>query len=180
MILASGNAYAQGWSYFGYAPQTQPSFIYNPNPAGLYRLYFNYHHVRKAHSRYKAKAPRPLPLQEAEKPGPYDPPAAGAGPMGLFVNDPTLRRGDIVVTSIGVRVFEGSRGDAHAARDFIALSNAHFSNLKHFVELTQIEQSNRKYASRFEVAEVTVNANDGNAVEAKPKNGFVVLQVHRR
>jgi hypothetical protein len=48
----------------------------------------------------------------------------GHGPLGPFVNDPTLRAGDVVVTTKGLMVFRGAGGHTHSERDFVSLSNA--------------------------------------------------------
>jgi hypothetical protein len=99
--------------------------------------------------------------------------------MGPFVNDPTLRKGDIVVTRVGVRVFQGRQADEYAAKDFVALSNANAANLSHVFELTQIEQSNRQYVSRFAAAGSAPNGAIGKLADATIKTtNFVILQVH--
>ena len=41
-----------------------------------------------------------------------------------YLDDPTLRRGDIVVTHADVLVFEGRAGQSHRASDFTALSRS--------------------------------------------------------
>ena len=41
-----------------------------------------------------------------------------------LLNDPTLRRGDAVVTEAGVLVFQGAQGAQHGRRDFTALASA--------------------------------------------------------
>lgn len=41
-----------------------------------------------------------------------------------YLEDPTLRRGDIVVTEADVLVFEGRAGQSHRASDFTALSRS--------------------------------------------------------
>ncbi|GAU85335.1 hypothetical protein BIWAKO_05280 [Bosea sp. BIWAKO-01] len=41
-----------------------------------------------------------------------------------YLDDPTLRRGDIVVTHADVLVFEGRAGQNHRASDFTALSRS--------------------------------------------------------
>ncbi len=48
----------------------------------------------------------------------------GKGPLGPFVNDPTLRAGDIVVTSKGLMVYRGGGGTPHRDGDFVSVSNA--------------------------------------------------------
>lgn len=46
------------------------------------------------------------------------------GPMGRFLRDPSLRRGDIVVTTQGLMVFRGSAGARHSERDFVPVAKA--------------------------------------------------------
>jgi hypothetical protein len=42
-----------------------------------------------------------------------------------IMNDPTLRKGDAVMTNRGMMVYEGASGEAgHQADDFVALSKA--------------------------------------------------------
>jgi hypothetical protein len=48
----------------------------------------------------------------------------GKGPLGPFVNDPTLRAGDIVVTSKGLMVYRGGGATPHRDGDFVSVSNA--------------------------------------------------------
>lgn len=58
----------------------------------------------------------------ATKPPPYVPPEVVAGPLGRFVRDPTLRRGDVVATASGLMVYRGAGGSWHDPRDFVPLS----------------------------------------------------------
>ena len=46
------------------------------------------------------------------------------GPLGAFLLDRTLVRGDIVVTPIGLRVFAGGGAMRHAPGSFLTLANA--------------------------------------------------------
>jgi hypothetical protein len=48
----------------------------------------------------------------------------GKGPLGPFVNDPTLRAGDVVVTTKGLMVYRGGGGLSHHESDFVSVSNA--------------------------------------------------------
>jgi hypothetical protein len=48
----------------------------------------------------------------------------GKGPLGRFLNDPTLRAGDVVVTTKGLMVYRGPGGPSHRESDFVSLSNA--------------------------------------------------------
>jgi hypothetical protein len=48
----------------------------------------------------------------------------GKGPLGRFLNDPTLRAGDVVVTTKGLMVYRGGGGASHRESDFVSISNA--------------------------------------------------------
>jgi hypothetical protein len=49
----------------------------------------------------------------------------GKGPLGPFVNDPTLRAGDVVVTTKGLMVYRGDGGSrSHNDRDFVSVASA--------------------------------------------------------
>lgn len=70
-----------------------------------------------------APAP-PVATPEPEKPGPYVAPPVMPGPLGRFLRDPTLRRGDVVATVNGLMVFRGSPGSRHEERDFVPVARA--------------------------------------------------------
>jgi hypothetical protein len=49
----------------------------------------------------------------------------GGDPMMAIMNDPTLRKGDAVMTNRGMMVYEGASGaSGHQADDFVALAKA--------------------------------------------------------
>lgn len=48
----------------------------------------------------------------------------GKGPLGPFLNDPTLRAGDIVVTTHGLMVFRGANRHSHTESEFVSIANA--------------------------------------------------------
>jgi hypothetical protein len=48
----------------------------------------------------------------------------GKGPLGPFINDPTLRAGDVVVTTKGLMVYRGGGGHTHSASEFVSVANA--------------------------------------------------------
>ncbi len=60
------------------------------------------------------------------------------GPKAAFMLDPTLRPGDIVVTSGGLEVFQGSRGNVHSANAFRPLSQ---SSLRSREDLARLQQA---------------------------------------
>lgn len=60
----------------------------------------------------------------AVKPTPYVAPEVMPGPLGRFLKDPTLRRGDVVATADGLMVFRGNGGATHRAKDFVPVGKA--------------------------------------------------------
>ena len=97
----------------------------------------------------RSKTEIPRPFEESGKPEKVDPPPVGAGPLGPFLNDPTLRSGDVVVTSEGLMVFRGGGGSRHSPRDFASLAKAGSKNS----QLTAIERANRRGLSPLVVVE---------------------------
>jgi hypothetical protein len=63
-------------------------------------------------------------IDEPRKPRPHTPPQELAGPLGKFLMDHTLRRGDVVATQNGLMVFRGSGAGPHRERDFAPVSTA--------------------------------------------------------
>jgi hypothetical protein len=48
----------------------------------------------------------------------------GEGPLGPFLNAPTLRAGDIVATTKGLMVYNGRGGRSHTASEFVSIASA--------------------------------------------------------
>jgi hypothetical protein len=48
----------------------------------------------------------------------------GEGPLGPFLNDPTLRAGDVVVTTKGFMMFRGEESQSHRQTDFVSIAHA--------------------------------------------------------
>ena len=90
-------------------------------------------------------------VEEIGKPEKVEPPPVGAGPLGPFLNDPTLRSGDVVVTSEGLMVFRGRSGSSHSPRDFASLAKAGSKT----GQLAAIERANRRGLSPLVVVETT-------------------------
>ena len=103
----------------GFAPQ--PPFA-SPHPFAppLRQPGYGFERARPPGER----APRRVTARADEKPAKYVAPEVLAGPLGRFLLDPTLRRGDVVATARGLMVFRGEPGARHAERDFVALSGA--------------------------------------------------------
>lgn len=69
--------------------------------------------------RPKPSKPRPVSTKPAEPAVKLDP----ASDAYWYLRDPTLRKGDIVVTRSGVVVFDGQRSSGHETSDFTALED---------------------------------------------------------
>lgn len=67
----------------------------------------------------KRQKPRPASTKPAEPAAKLDP----AKDAFWYLRDPTLRKGDIVVTRSGIVVFDGSGGAEHRPSDFTALGD---------------------------------------------------------
>lgn len=96
-------------------PLYQPGYGYERAPARL-----------ALPGREGERAPKRGALRASadERPPKYTPPEVLPGPLGQFLRDPTLRRGDVVATSRGLMVFRGEGGARHSERDFTPLSGA--------------------------------------------------------
>ena len=90
-----------------------------------------------------------------------------AGPYGHFLLDPTLRRGDIVVTTDGLKVFMGggTRGQ-HSQRDFLALAKAGRST----AELRALERSALMQRTRVVVQSLPPGATQAASLEPDKDN----------
>ena len=69
--------------------------------------------------RPRPSKPRPASTKPTEPAVKLDP----ASDSYWYLRDPTLRKGDIVVTSRGVVVFDGQRASGHVSSDFTALED---------------------------------------------------------
>ncbi len=97
-----------------------------------------------------ARAPTPRnPEEMYGRPEKVEPPPVGPGPLGPFLNDPTLRSGDVVVTAQGLMVYRGGGGSRHSPRDFVSLAKAGSKS----AQLAAIERANRRGQSPLVVAE---------------------------
>ena len=92
-------------------------------------------------------------FEESGKPEKVEPPPVGAGPLGPFLNDPTLRSGDVVVTTEGLMVYRGGGGSRHSPRDFASLAKAGSKNS----QLAAIERANRRGKSPLVVVETAAS-----------------------
>lgn len=118
LVAAAPSAHAQSFFEALFGRQS----IFAPPPP-LYQPRYDFRAPPARRSREPAVAPRRSEARES-KPEKYVPPEVMPGPLGQFLRDPTLRRGDVVATSKGLMVFRGQSGDRHSERDFVTLSNA--------------------------------------------------------
>jgi hypothetical protein len=73
-----------------------------------------------------------------------------AGPLGPFLLDPTLRRGDVVVTNNGLKIFVGPAKSQHRSSEFTALSTSSQFVSSNASTLEAIERANRASAQPLE------------------------------
>lgn len=71
-----------------------------------------------------AKPTRRVVRDTPRGPIPYVAPTVASGPLGRFLHDPSLRRGDVVATPNGLMVFQGKPGSTtHRTADFVAVDS---------------------------------------------------------
>jgi len=120
---------------------------------------------RRRAAQRAAERERQRAAAEPTPPEPYTPPKVGAGPLGPFLYDTSLRRGDVVVTGQGLMVFAGRDGARqHSERDFRPLAQASRLTGPLAEQLRAIETSNsiaRSAAVRVEPAPVA-RSGDGD------------------
>jgi hypothetical protein len=162
--MAPASAAAQGLFdfLFGGPPQQheRPTVSYAPSyvPGGA-GSYAPDHGIKvsRGSERPRHKRVKRLSVVEpavVEKPVKTEPPAVGNGPLGTFVNDPTLRAGDVVVTAQGLMVYRGSGGSHHSPREFIGLAQASNVVAGNRATLTSIDKANRMGGVRKEPDQV--------------------------
>lgn len=96
--------------------------------------------VERARAHYEAFAGQArLGLHpQVREPG-VVPPATG------FLNDPTLRRGDVVVTPEGLMVFRGSRRFPYTYADFDAVRSPAAARANHASELIELQRAHERW-----------------------------------
>ncbi len=85
------------------------------------------------------------------------------GALAIFMRDTTLRKQDAIMTDRGIRIFKGSEGDDHAARDFVPLTAA--KGLPHRTELAAIQKAFVRHFEVMQLAKLTT-------ASAAPMQGF--------
>jgi len=115
-----------------------PGAVYPPSP---YREYHpgGYSSPPDYYDPYEYEPPRVYrqrrPPVEVDRRGPDAPSPqevmaaieaakGGEGPLGPFLNDPTLRAGDVVVTTKGFMMFRGEESQSHRETDFVSIAHA--------------------------------------------------------
>lgn len=107
----------QGQQQYQQQPQRQ-RMIYAPQAGAA-------NSANAANPANGAKPARRVVRDAPKGPVPYVAPAVGSGPLGRFVNDPSLRRGDVVATPNGLMVFQGRTGsNTHRSADFVPVGSA--------------------------------------------------------
>jgi hypothetical protein len=107
---------------FGYPPGSY-------NASSLKRNYDPYEHEEQA-VRPPPRAPMEVEKNMPAGPSPTEVMAAikaakgGDGPLGPFLNDPTLQAGDVLVTTKGFMVFRGEESQVQEDTDFVTIANA--------------------------------------------------------
>jgi hypothetical protein len=70
-------------------------------------------------------------------------PGLAPGPTNIL-DDPTLRRGDVVVTSDGLMVFRGSRRFPYTADDFDPITSPATAGARHAPELIELQRAHEQ------------------------------------
>lgn len=106
---------------------------------------------------------------EPAKPEPYIAPPVAPGPLGRFLNDPTLRAGDIVATEQGLMVYRGGASSRHVEANFAPIGESKKLVGDKRQQLVALDRELRRYAlgnvritqsSRLVVAQDPIVAQD--------------------
>ena len=110
-------------------------------------------------SRRQSSRVRNAPRAEIAKPGPYVAPEVMPGPLGRFLKDESLKRGDVVATAQGLMVFRGSSKSTHRASDFVPVAKANSLLAKRTrTELAKMDQVVRSAATNFDAVPIVTAA----------------------
>lgn len=125
-------------------PQSQPQPVYMiaPRP-GM---------AMPGVSAADAKPHRPRVVRDVPRgPRPYVAPQVAAGPLGRFLHDTSLRRGDIVATADGLMVFQGRGGaGAHKPSDFVPVASASVATGARRSDLISLDRTVRTTTANVE------------------------------
>lgn len=103
-------------------------------------------------------ARRAVRLREPQKPPPYAPPEVMPGPLGQFLRDPTLRRGDVVATAHGLMVYRGPGGSQHRPADFMPVASEAAGAPWRRPELEALDRIARRQPSLVETTPIAYTA----------------------
>ena len=121
-----------------YQPPPQQRMIYAPQSSAA-----NAGNVAKPARRVVREAPR--------GPIPYVAPAVASGPLGRFLHDPSLRRGDVVATPNGLMVFQGRTGsNTHRSADFVSVGSPGAVNGARRADLINLDRTVRSSSPNIE------------------------------
>ena len=160
MLFGGGYQQQQRQQVVAYAPDPPYGQHYGWGQDGYDRSFSGREQRLRKHARPKMSKTVTEAADEpfGEKPVKKPPPPVGKGPLGPFLNDPTLRAGDVVVTTAGLMVYRGGGGSSHAPRDFASLSKAGAKN----GQLAAIERANKRGQSPLMVAVQTTPPDSPN------------------
>jgi hypothetical protein len=97
------------------------------------------------------KPVRRIVREEPRGPRPYVAPEVVDGPVGRFLRDPSLRRGDVVATPDGLMVFQGRGGSTnHKASDFIPVARMAGVNGARRADLINLDRTVRAQSPNVE------------------------------
>lgn len=122
-VICPAPSYAQGLFEMLFGPRAEPVPLvrYAAREEGR---------VTKHAPRNEVRVPSPdegsrtRRYVESAKPGPYVPPPTLPGHLGRFLQDSTLRAGDVVATEKGLMVYRGKGGAHHSEAQFLPVNSA--------------------------------------------------------
>lgn len=118
-----------------------------------------------------------ITLDEPRGPRPYVAPEVVPGPLGRFLRDPSLRRGDVVATPTGLMVFQGRSGSAsHNPSDFAPVAAASSVRGARRNNLIDLDRTVRATNPNIEYVVVTQQAKTlliAKRPDREPRGGFI-------
>ncbi|MGO4172047.1 hypothetical protein [Bosea sp. TAF32] len=117
------------------------------------------------------EAPRAKPRQRASEPASKPkPPVVKLDPQtdrNWHLKDPTLRRGDIVVTASGVLVYQGRDSDATHPGDFVTLGGSDPKGWKQTLQTAAAGGRNMFHSDPVRAGAATTEAGENNQATAR-------------
>lgn len=155
MAAALAVAAAPGAEAAGFLDNLARAIFGAPQPLRASPIY-EYDEAPRARPRHRAP-------EAASKP---KPPVVKLDPQtdrNWYLKDPTLRRGDIVVTANGVLVYQGRDADAARASDFVALGGSDPKGWKQRLETAAAGGRSMFHSGPAMTATVTAEAGESGA-----------------